>query len=144
MIAVAGGASSPGEVAGPPGRGRVVSAWCCYKALGWAVVACVMGSSAVGAAPAEAPASLDRYRCTICHADHETLAGPAFADVARKYAEDRQAVAKIARDIRRGVRTGAPWHMPPHPEVSPDVARTMARYIMSLSTGALGRDVPAP
>jgi len=82
---------------------------------------------------------MDRYRCTICHAEHETLAGPAFADVAAKYAGDRLAVSKIARDIRSGVRSGAPWHMPPHPEVSPAVARTMARYIMSLSAGT-----PAP
>ena len=107
------------------------------SALAAAAMAC---STATGAPPSEPPASLERYRCTICHADHETLAGPAFADVAAKYASDRRAVARIARDIRQGVRSGAPWHMPPHPEVSPGDARTMARYIMSLSAGSPGRD----
>lgn len=124
-------------------RGRTVRASRCAVTLAWAIAGCVIGASAACAAPVEAPASLDRYRCTICHDDHETLAGPAFADVAAKYADDRHAVAKIARDIRRGVRSGAPWHMPPHPEVSPGVARTMARYIMSLSPAPPGRDVNA-
>lgn len=109
-------------------------------ALRGALMACLVGASAAAAAPADPPASLERYRCTLCHAERETLAGPAFADVAAKYAGDRQAVAKIAQDIRQGLRSGAPWHMPPHPEVSRSDARTMARYIMSL-TAAPGRDV---
>jgi cytochrome c len=99
---------------------------------------------ALAAPPQEPPASLERYRCTICHAPNETLAGPAFADVAAKYAGDREAVAKIAYMIRHGVRSGAPWHMPPHPEVSAAEARTMARYIMSLSAVPPGRTVAWP
>ena len=99
---------------------------------------------ALAASPQEPPSSLERYRCTICHAPYETLAGPAFADVAAKYAGDRDAIAKIAYMIRRGVRSGAPWHMPPHPEVSAADARTMARYIMSLSAVPPGRTVAGP
>jgi cytochrome c551/c552 len=76
---------------------------------------------------------LTQYKCYICHADHETKAGPAYADVAAHFRDRRDAVSKIARDIRRGLRTGGPWHMPPHPEVSPGEARAMARYIMSLA-----------
>ena len=131
----AGGASSTGAVAGRTGRRRIRGLWWCMTTL-WLIASFVPAASAE---PGAAPASMDRYRCTICHAEHETLAGPAFADVAAKYAGDRLAVSKIARDIRSGVRSGAPWHMPPHPEVSPAVARTMARYIMSLSAGT-----PAP
>jgi cytochrome c len=81
---------------------------------------------------AEAPASMTHYRCYICHADRESLAGPAFADVAVSYRGQARAVARIAHDIRTGIRTGGPWHMPPHPEISGDEARAMARYIMSL------------
>lgn len=130
------GASSTGAVAGRTGRRRMRGLWCCISTLG--LIASFV--AAAGAEPGAAPASMDRYRCTICHAEHETLAGPAFADVAAKYAGDRHAVSKIARDIRSGVRSGAPWHMPPHPEVSPAVARTMARYIMSLSAGTPARE----
>ena len=91
-------------------------------------------SIAVADAVADPPPSLTRYRCYICHSDRETLAGPAFADVAAFYRGRPDAVAKIAADIRQGIRGGGPWHMPPHPEVSLDEARAMAHYIMSLDS----------
>jgi cytochrome c len=82
---------------------------------------------------AEPPPSLTQYRCYVCHADREALAGPPFAEIAASYRGERDAVPKIANDIRAGIRTGGPWHMPPHPEVSREEARAMARYIMSLA-----------
>ena len=82
---------------------------------------------------AEPPPSLTHFRCYICHSDHETLVGPAFVDIASAYRGRKDAVAKIANDIRAGIRGGGPWHMPPHPEVSPAEARKMARHIMSLT-----------
>jgi cytochrome c len=83
-------------------------------------------------APIDAPAALAHYRCYTCHADRESLAGPAFADVAARYRDRKDAVSHVAQEIATGLRTGGPWHMPPHPEVSRDEARAMARYIMSL------------
>lgn len=81
---------------------------------------------------ADPPPTLTHYRCYICHSDYDTLVGPAFADIASAYRGRKDAVDKIAHDIRAGMRSGGPWHMPPHPEVSPEEARAMARYIMSL------------
>lgn len=78
------------------------------------------------------PASLTHYRCYLCHADHEALAGPAFADIAAMYRRQKDAGEKIATVIRTGQRSGAPWHMPPHPEISAWEAQTMAKYILSL------------
>jgi len=77
-------------------------------------------------------ATLTHYRCYTCHSERDSLAGPAFADIAKRYRGRKDAVSHIARQIATGVRTGGPWHMPPHPEVSRDEARAMARYIMSL------------
>jgi cytochrome c len=85
------------------------------------------------AVAAEAPPSLTHYRCYTCHSDREALAGPSFAEVAAAWQGRRDAVSRIAADIRAGMRSGGPWHMPPHPEVSRDEARAMARYIMSLA-----------
>ena len=81
---------------------------------------------------AEPPATLTHHRCYICHSDREALVGPSFADIADAYRGQRNAVAKIAAEIRAGIKSGGPWHMPPHPEISSKEAREMARYIMSL------------
>ncbi|MGE5169864.1 MAG: c-type cytochrome [Rudaea sp.] len=92
-----------------------------------------LAAMAATAAPAEdAPTLLAKYKCYICHADRETKAGPAYVDVAAHYRGQRNAVALLAREIRRGLKGGSPWHMPPHPEVSPAQAQAIARYIMSL------------
>ena len=90
-------------------------------------------TSAVGVATAQVPeALLQRYKCYICHADKETKTGPAYVDVAAKYAGDPRAVAIVAATVRNGVHGSGPWHMPAHPEVSNADAKKMARYILSL------------
>lgn len=89
----------------------------------------------VGVAPAQAPQDLlQHYQCYTCHADTETKVGPAYVDVAAKYAGNRQAVTVIARFVRQGAHRGGPWHMPPHPEVSAADAKKMARYILALGS----------
>ena len=96
-------------------------------------------SSARADTAAEAQQLLNEHKCYICHSDHQSKAGPAYADVAARYRADRDAVSVIAVEIRRGIRGGGPWHMPPHPEVSAAEARTMARYIMSLDPADTSR-----
>ncbi len=88
--------------------------------------------SAAGAAQAQtAQELLDRYRCGSCHADTEAKAGPAFVDVAARYAGNPQAIAIVSDFLRNGARGSGPWHMPPHPEISAGDANTIARYILS-------------
>lgn len=77
---------------------------------------------------------LRHYQCYVCHGDSETQVGPAYVDVAAKYAGNRQAIKIIARFVRQGDHRGGPWHMPPHPEVSAADAKKMARYILSLGS----------
>ena len=96
----------------------------------WLALAAV---SLVGVALAQAPQILLRqYKCYICHADDESITGPAYADVAAKYRGNSQAVVILTAAIRKGVQGSGPWHMPPHPEVSDADAKKMARYILSL------------
>ena len=99
-----------------------------------AIVLLALASASLAfGAPTSPPASLTEYRCYVCHADREAMAGPAFADIAAYYRGRQDAVSRIAADIRAGIRSGGPWHMPPHPEVSSKEAKAMARYIMSLN-----------
>ena len=106
-----------------------------WRSLPWIAASTMLPSLASGAdtaPPPDARTLLTHYKCYICHADRETKAGPAYADVAARLRDNPDAVSLIAREIRRGLRRGGPWHMPPHPEVSNAEARTIARYIMSV------------
>jgi cytochrome c551/c552 len=75
---------------------------------------------------------LEKYRCTICHAESEVSAGPTWVDIATYYRGKRQANQLVADKIRLGSHSGGPWHMPPHPEISAADATTMARYILAI------------
>jgi len=88
--------------------------------------------SAAGAAGVEAPATLEQYKCYLCHADKEAKTGPAFVDIAVRYKGNAQAIAILAASVRKGRHGDGPWHMPPHPEISEADARAMVRYILSL------------
>ena len=89
---------------------------------------------AAGTADAhDAPTLLHKHSCYLCHADQETKAGPAFADIASAYGTGAQAVARLVTIIRKGAFGGKTFHMPPHPEVSNNEARAMARYVLSVT-----------
>ena len=69
----------------------------------------------------------------LSHADTETKSGPAYVDVAAKYAGNRRAVTIVAGQVGKGAHGGGPWNMPPHPEVSAADAKKIALYILSLA-----------
>jgi len=85
-------------------------------------------SWAAGSTPQEL---LGKYRCSICHAESDAAAGPAWVDIAIHYRGERHADKLVADKIRSGAHGGGQWHMPPHPEVSEADAATMARYILA-------------
>jgi cytochrome c len=87
-----------------------------------------------GAAAADAsrPSALARASaCMTCHDATRTVVGPAFAAVARKYAGDDQAVARLAAKIRAG--GSGSWGavpMPAQAQVAPAQAEVLARWIL--------------
>ena len=82
---------------------------------------------------ADVKALLQQYRCTICHADREVLAGPPWVDIAARYRGQRQAEVIVTAKIRAGARGSGLWHMPPHPEVPKAEAAVMAKYILTFT-----------
>jgi len=71
--------------------------------------------------------------CMACHAMDKKLVGPAYKDVAAKYASDKGAVAKLAKKIREG-GTGV-WGqvpMPANPQVSEADAQTLAKWVLTV------------
>lgn len=85
-------------------------------------------------AAAHADEKLARARnCYACHQVESKLVGPAWRDVATRYARDAQAEARLAQKIREG-GAGA-WGvvaMAPNPAVTDAEARALARWVLSL------------
>jgi cytochrome c len=101
--------------------------FCCALAVPPALAA-----ESKAATAAETQALLEKYRCTVCHADRETLAGPSWLDIAARYDGKKQADVILSAKIRAGARGGGLWNMPPHPEVTKADAEVMATFILTL------------
>ena len=70
--------------------------------------------------------------CLACHAVDKKLIGPAYKAVAEKYANDKDAVAKLSGSIRKGsVGVWGQIPMPANPQVSEAEAKTLAEWVMS-------------
>ncbi|MFM9916573.1 MAG: c-type cytochrome [Rhizobacter sp.] len=84
------------------------------------------------AQPACASQALARkHGCLGCHAVATPLVGPAYQQVAEKYAGNTEALATLVRQIREG--GGGNWGdmaMPPQPQVSAGDARRLAAWIL--------------
>ena len=84
------------------------------------------------AGPAFANKALaDKHGCLGCHAAATKLVGPAYREVAAKYAGDADAVASLSQSIRNG--GAGKWGempMPPQKQVSEADAKKLARWIL--------------
>lgn len=71
--------------------------------------------------------------CMACHANDKKLVGPSYKDVAAKYANDKDAVAKLAKKIREGgVGVWGQVPMPANPQVSEAEAQTLAKWVLTI------------
>ena len=86
------------------------------------------------ATPAHADyALLVKKNCLACHQIDKRKYGPTLKEVAAKYADDKNAAAKLAKKIREG--GSGVWGqdvMPPQPQVSRAEALILAKYVLSL------------
>ena len=89
---------------------------------------------ALSSPPALASMDLAKAKnCTACHAVDKKLVGPAYKDVAAKYAADGDAVAKLsAKIIKGGVGAWGQIPMPANPQVSQADAETLVKWIMTI------------
>lgn len=87
---------------------------------------------ALASAPAFANAELAKAKaCMACHSIDKKVVGPAFKDVAAKYAGDKGAEMRLAAKIKAG--GSGVWGamaMPPN-NVTEQEASTLARWVLS-------------
>lgn len=86
------------------------------------------------AAPAFADQALATAKgCMACHAADKKLVGPAYKDVAAKYASDKSAADKLATKIQKGgAGVWGPVPMPANPQVNDAEAKKLAAWVLSL------------
>ncbi|MEP7282316.1 MAG: c-type cytochrome [Rubrivivax sp.] len=96
------------------------------------VLAVAAGAAALAPGPAVASLALAKqHACIACHAVDRKLVGPAYADVAKKYAGQKDAEASVMLRIRAGGsgRWGA-VPMPPQPSLSDADLKALAAWIL--------------
>ena len=98
------------------------------------LVSASIAVAGAASAPAFAQADLaQKKNCMACHAVDKKVLGPAYNDVAAKYAGQKDAADKLAEKILKG-GTGA-WGnipMPANPQVNEAEAKQLVQWIMTL------------
>lgn len=70
--------------------------------------------------------------CMACHQVAVKVVGPAYKDVAKKYAGDKNAAAMLATKIMKGGSgVWGPVPMPANPQVSEAEAKKLAAWVLS-------------
>jgi cytochrome c len=93
-----------------------------------------LAAAAVVATPAMAQMELAQAKnCLACHAVDHKVVGPAYKDVAAKYAGDKGAVDKLAQKIMKGGSgVWGPVPMPANTKVNEAEAKKLAAWVLSL------------
>ncbi len=85
-----------------------------------------------GAASAD-QALAQKNACMSCHGVDKKIVGPAFKEVAKKYAGDKEAAAKLVAKVKTGGK--GVWGqipMPPNPNVKKEDAEKIIAWVLSL------------
>lgn len=101
--------------------------------MGWAPVCALAAMLQWASLPAHANEALaQKNNCLGCHAVGTKLVGPAYKDVAAKYAGQPDAQAQLMESIRKG--SAGKWGelaMPPHPKISDADLKKIAAWVLS-------------
>ena len=70
--------------------------------------------------------------CMACHAVDKKMVGPAYQEVAKKYASDKDAVTKLAASIKAGGSgKWGPVPMPAQAGLTDAEAKTLATWVLA-------------
>jgi cytochrome c len=103
--------------------------WVCAVTLGFA-----FSQSSAIAADGKPEQLAAKYNCQACHAVDKKVVGPAYKEVAKKYAGDKSALAKLQQKVKNG--GGGVWgSVPMPPNNVPDAdLKTLVQWVLSLKS----------
>ncbi len=93
----------------------------------------LMSGMATADDQAAAMALAQKNACLSCHGVDKKIVGPAYKDIAKKYAGDKGAHARLVAKVKAGGK--GVWGeipMPPNPQVSAADADKIVSWILSL------------
>lgn len=106
------------------------------------VIVALMATAVMASAPAMASLELAKKgNCLSCHAVDKKMLGPSYQDVAKKYAGDKGAEARLFDRIKKGTAAtgGQVWKeinngsvpMPPNAMVKDDDIKALVKWILA-------------
>ncbi|MDH4060935.1 MAG: c-type cytochrome [Aquincola sp.] len=96
------------------------------------ILGTVLASLAAGQALASQELA-QKKNCMACHATDKKLIGPAYKDVAAKYAGQKDAVDKLAQKVMKGGSgTWGAVPMPANPQVSEAEAKQLVAWVLTV------------
>ena len=94
----------------------------------------VQAAQPISAEKAKAAVELAKSSgCLTCHSTSEKVVGPAYAKVAAKYKDDKDAVSSLTQSIQYGSQ--GKWGripMPAHASMSVEDIQSLARWVLSI------------
>jgi len=98
------------------------------------LAAAAVFASLVATAPAFADQALATAKnCMACHAVDKKIVGPAYKDVAKKYAGDAKAAATLATKVMKGgAGVWGPVPMPANTQVSEAESKKLVAWILAM------------
>ena len=98
------------------------------------VIGSALAILASGSAIADAGLDLAKAKnCLACHSVDAKVVGPAYKDVAKKYAGDKTAEAKLVQKVLKGGSgTWGQIPMPANPQVNEAEAKTLVKWVLAL------------
>ena len=93
----------------------------------------VSALASTGAFAQDAAALAKSKNCLACHSVQTKLVGPAYKDVAAKYAGQKDAVDKLAvKVVKGGAGVWGAVPMPANPQVTEAEAKQLVQWIMTI------------
>lgn len=92
----------------------------------------VAAVASTGAFAQDAATLAKSKNCLACHAVQTKLVGPAYKDVAAKYAGQKDAEGKLVQKVMKGGSgVWGPVPMPANPQVSEAEAHTLVKWVLA-------------